>query len=280
MKINIILSVGFILLISTATFCQSIWNISSMSGYDQTYSPNDLLTLDNGDIYLTSSRYDNTVGGFVNKLYKSSDQGNTWSEISTSGLTDLGNTHSLAFSNNTLVLAGMDVNSANGAKIFLSQLETKIINLSGNLNFGDVEIGNSSQRTMLIENSGNSTFTVSDITFPDDGYSGDWSGGTISADQHQEVNITFTPTHEQTYLGTITVNSDATSGTNTIDVTGKGIIAPTRIIALTGNLNFGDVEIGNSSQRTMLIENSGNSTLTVSGITFPDGYSVTGLEAP
>lgn len=44
---------------------------------------------------------------------------------------------------------------------------------------------------------------------------------------------------------------------------------PTRIIALSGNLAFGDVTVGLSASATLTISNQGNSTLTITGITGP-----------
>ncbi|MCC5841937.1 MAG: SUMF1/EgtB/PvdO family nonheme iron enzyme [Opitutales bacterium] len=48
---------------------------------------------------------------------------------------------------------------------------------------------------------------------------------------------------------------------------------PTRVIRLTGDLAFGDVTVGQSAPRTLTIHNDGNSELSVSGITYPDGFS-------
>jgi hypothetical protein len=69
-------------------------------------------------------------------LFKSTNQGTSWTEVSTTGLTDLGNVHSLTISGNKMLLAGMHVNSANGAKIFVSNVgtETKIDNLESSTN--------------------------------------------------------------------------------------------------------------------------------------------------
>jgi hypothetical protein len=46
---------------------------------------------------------------------------------------------------------------------------------------------------------------------------------------------------------------------------------PTRIIGLSGNLAFGSVMVGQSATATLTITNSGNSTLTVSGMTITGG---------
>ena len=52
------------------------------------------------------------------------------------------------------------------------------------------------------------------------------------------------------------------------------VVGPTtRSISLSGNLAFGSVQVGTSLQRTLTISNSGSTTLTVSGITYPQGFS-------
>ena len=48
---------------------------------------------------------------------------------------------------------------------------------------------------------------------------------------------------------------------------------PTRIIGLSGNLDFSNVTVGSSSQSTLTINNTGNSTMTVTGISYPSGFS-------
>jgi hypothetical protein len=97
---------------------------------------------------------------------------------------------------------------------------TCIIRLAGDLSFGSVNVGSTSQKTLTIYNDGNSTLTVSSISYPT-GFSGSWSG-TISAGSSRDVTVTFAPTQAFAYSGTLTVNSDKTSGTNTKSVSGTG----------------------------------------------------------
>ncbi|MNK00386.1 BNR/Asp-box repeat protein [compost metagenome] len=92
----------------------------SMTGFDPTYMPVDFVTASNGDIYVTGDKYDNGTSSFLNKLYKSTDQGASWTEVSTTGLTTLGNVQTLTISGSKMILGGMDVVSANGSKIFTS----------------------------------------------------------------------------------------------------------------------------------------------------------------
>ena len=150
-------------------------------------------------------------------------------------------------------------------------LQTKIIGLGGNLSFGNVTVGMTAQATLTIANTGNSALTVNSISYPD-GFSGAWSGS-IAANGSQPVTVTFAPTSTQVYGGTVTVNSDKTAGLNTISISGMGIPMVTRIIGLGGNLSFGNVTVGTTAQATLTIANTGNSALTVSSISYPDGFS-------
>jgi hypothetical protein len=147
---------------------------------------------------------------------------------------------------------------------------TRIIELSGSLTFGNVPVGSTATSTLTISNTGNSSLSVTGITYPA-GYSGVFSGS-IPAGGSANVTVTFSPTAVQSFSGNLTVASNKTSGTNTRAVSGSGIAA-TRVIALSGNMNFGNVAVGTSATSTLTIGNTGNSPLVVTGITYPAGFS-------
>ena len=100
-----------------------------------------------------------------------------------------------------------------------------VITLSGNLAFGDVAAGSTATATLTITNTGNAPLTITSIGFPA-GFSGNFPSGTIAAGGSQAVTVTFAPTAAQSYTGTITVNGDHRSGTNTIAVSGTGFTVP------------------------------------------------------
>jgi len=100
---------------------------------------------------------------------------------------------------------------------------TKIIGLSGSLAFGNVVTGTTLSATLVIRNSGTTNLTVSSLSYPS-GFSGPWSG-TIAAGGTRNVTVTFAPLAIASYGGTVTVSSDATSGTNTITAAGAGVAA-------------------------------------------------------
>ena len=79
---------------------------------------------------------------------------------------------------------------------------------------------------LTISNTGNSTLTISGITGPTEAYTTSWTSGEIGAGGSQPVTFRFTPAAERTYSGTVTVNGDQTSGTNTLAITGTGTRPP------------------------------------------------------
>jgi hypothetical protein len=179
--------------------------------------------------------------------------------------------------------------------------QTPIISLSGNLNFGDVAIGTSAQRTLTISNLGDSILTVTNIFVfgpPQPvsllgGFSADWSG-VIYPGYSQEVTVTFAPGGSTVlnnakpvdYSGFLNVVSDATAGSNSIPVSGAGVQPQfaTRIISITNimnfgrsenyNLNFGPTEIWSGKGFPLTIANLGNADLTISNIILPGGFRV------
>lgn len=103
---------------------------------------------------------------------------------------------------------------------------TKIIFIENPLNFGDVLVGTSQERTVRIYNQGNAALTVSGLTGPSD-IIASWTSGAIAPNNgFQEIRFRFTPTQNRTYNGTLTVTADHTSGTNTTTVTARGVREP------------------------------------------------------
>jgi hypothetical protein len=101
---------------------------------------------------------------------------------------------------------------------------TRTIRLGGNLNFGNVQVGEvRNDGVLVVTNDGNAVMTVTGMTAPGGVYTATWTSGTISPGATQNVGIHFAPTAAQNYSGVITVNSDQTGGTNTIAVIGVGV---------------------------------------------------------
>jgi hypothetical protein len=101
-------------------------------------------------------------------------------------------------------------------------IPTRHISLTGDLAFGNVTVGSSSNRMLTISNAGNSPLTVGSISYPC-GFSGDWSGA-ISADGSTNLVVMFAPGVATDYSGSLIVDSDATGGGNSLSVSGAGVV--------------------------------------------------------
>jgi len=171
--------------------------------------------------------------------------------------------------NGNLIFNGDLTDGSDTQSISGSGRKTRLIALSGNLDFGTIDPGTNTSRNLIITNNGNSPLNVTSIAAPS-GYVANWTG-TVSPGGSVTVPVDFNPIEPILYQGNLSVSSNKTGGSNTISVTGRGTV--TRTIQLAGNLAFGDVQTGQDYQRDFTITNTGNSTLNVFAIEYPFGFS-------
>lgn len=114
-----------------------------------------------------------------------------------------------------------------------AQTASRVVSLSGSLTFGSVEVGRTAESTLTVANSGTAALSVSGITAPD-GFTVNWTSGTIAPGGSQQVVVRFAPTAARSYTGALTVNGDQTAGTNTIELAGSG--AATALAAIAGSV--------------------------------------------
>lgn len=100
-----------------------------------------------------------------------------------------------------------------------------VVRLENDLTFGAVEVGSSSNRILMVCNDGNESMVV-DSLVTTAGFSCDWSGS-IPGGETNYLPITFRPTRQQIYTGTVSVTSDADVGSGTTHVQGTGKITRT-----------------------------------------------------
>jgi hypothetical protein len=175
-----------------------------------------------------------------------------------------------ANSPNTLQAKGSGISAAG---------QTRIINLTGSMAFGNVTVGQSLTRILTISNTGSSILTISNITAGSGQFTvGSWTP-TIAAGQSQNVNITFAPTNGQTFSTTLQVTSDATSGTSSMALSGTGT-STTPVISLSGSMAFGNVSVGQPLTKTLTITNNGQSTMTISNISSSSSKFTVGSWTP
>jgi len=129
-----------------------------------------------------------------------------------------GGNYSAVGGNLTAAVAGLEKTAQSLDAI---KNEFRVISLSGNLALGSVALNSNSTQTLMITNKGFGKLNVSGITYPS-GFTGAWRGE-IAPGGSQNVVVKFSPTQLKTYNGAISIASDATSGNNTLPVSGTGV---------------------------------------------------------
>ncbi|HUS84047.1 MAG TPA: choice-of-anchor D domain-containing protein, partial [Anaerolineales bacterium] len=144
------------------------------------------------------------------------------------------------------------------------------------VDFGTVTVGQSKDRTFTLSNTGEATLNVASLTESSLHFSkvSPSTPFSISPGNSRTVTVRFTPQSTGSKSTALSIYSDdPDEPTKTVQLTGVGLPASTRIIRLVGDLAFGNVRVGQTATRMLTICNDGNSTLTVSGITYPSGFS-------
>lgn len=147
-----------------------------------------------------------------------------------------------------------------------------IIAVSGNLNFGNLQLGTSAQRTMVISNAGTSTLTVSTIDYPA-GFSSNFTPGTIAPGGFVAVTVTFTAINPVPLRDVVIVGSDATSGNNIIGTSAdvydyipvkglfEGIFVATNTVVAVDNIGFFWAESNPDGTFTAIVQLAGKKHL-------------------
>jgi hypothetical protein len=96
------------------------------------------------------------------------------------------------------------------------------ISLTGDLNFGEVNIDELAKRSLFIENLSMDEMNVSSIDWPE-GFSGNWSMGIIKPGETKEVEVTFAPMEAKGFAGEAIVQIDLYDENNSISLSGTGL---------------------------------------------------------
>ena len=144
------------------------------------------------------------------------------------------------------------------------------------LAFGNQAVGTTSAvRTVILTNTGDTTLNITSITG-----SGDFSvtnacGATLAVGGSCTISVTFSPTAAGNRTGQITVTTDAASSPDTVALSGTGTGGPA--VGLNpASLAFGNQAVGTTSAvRTVILTNTGDTTLNITSITGSGDFSVT-----
>jgi hypothetical protein len=113
---------------------------------------------------------------------------------------------------------------------------TLVANVSG-LNFGNIGLASSAQQTVTLTNTGSSSVTISGVSVSGAGFtaSGSASGLVVNPSQSTAVHATFTPFTTGSYLGSLTIISNAKNSPTTVALSGTGVASSAHSVALSWN---------------------------------------------
>ncbi len=94
---------------------------------------------------------------------------------------------------------------------------------TSSLKFGAIAVGQISQLTLNIENTGTGDLIVSNIVSSNSKYAAAPTNFTVLPGQAQAVTISFAPTAVETITGTITINHNVSGATSTVSLSGVGV---------------------------------------------------------
>ncbi|MBQ4915913.1 choice-of-anchor D domain-containing protein [Maribacter sp. MMG018] len=108
----------------------------------------------------------------------------------------------------------------------LQNWDTMIIDLEdfeyNQIDFGDVVTNITSTKTFSLSNSGNSDLNITNIILPDN-FSIDFTTASLPPDQSKEFTLTFVPTEVKDYSAVLEIESNATGGTEKIELLAFGV---------------------------------------------------------
>ena len=260
MKKVILLSI--LLIFSQFLFSQSEWTVSN-SGIPEKFNTYDFIVVSSSEIYAVGSLFDGTV---TPKIYKTVNGGVDWSEISVSGM----ESHNYLYSASCIAGNKMFINASNnsGTYAIYSSSDGSSWSLSNTgipekFNTYDFIVISSSEIYAV-----GSLFdgTVTPKIYKSVNSGADWSEVSVSGMEPHNYLYTASCYTKQKML----VNASNNTGTYAIYSSTSGIES---IIALSGNLNFGNVTINEESSSNLTITNNGNAELVISSIDLPSGFS-------
>jgi hypothetical protein len=179
-----------------------------------------------------------------------------------------------------------DKGNGNGKKIgLLGNGGTSKLDASPTaVSFGILAVGKSTTKVVSVTNSGtvplkitnasvsNAAFTATDSTwvYP----------VSIAAGSSKNLTITYAPKSAGAATGSISFNSDATSGSSSVSLSGTAI-TPGQLGASPGAIPFGNVAVGTVKTQTLTLSNTGANPVVISSISSTDTpVTITGLTMP
>ncbi|HTZ48970.1 MAG TPA: choice-of-anchor D domain-containing protein [Verrucomicrobiae bacterium] len=146
------------------------------------------------------------------------------------------------------------------------------------LNFQSVVVGQKATQTLTVSNTGNAALKISALSLSSNEYS--FSGPnlpiSIPTSSSASYTVTFSPTAAGSSPATLTISSNASNTLGAISLAGSGEKAFVNLMVSPSVLSFGNVSLASTSTQNVTLQNTGDVSLTLQGVTVSGkgfGYS-------
>lgn len=160
-------------------------------------------------------------------------------------------------------------------------LDPNITFYPGSINFEDVAVGRSKDIQLYIGNNGEKDLNINSIVTTNDQFVINRTLQTIQPGNNEMIIITFQPNLMDTVdAELIVVSNDPDSSVSTVPLRGIGrALKEPQMVVSQEELNFGEVLLGESVSRNLLIQNTGDLTLLLFGIASQDSHFVVHIDS-
>lgn len=152
--------------------------------------------------------------------------------------------------------------------IELVPIRPRIAIVPGALDFGLVRVGQAKTLTLTVQNVGTAPLTVTGMTSDSLAFtvSGVFPPFTLSVQASLTVTVQYIPPDRNEHSGQLTITSnDPERSRVLVGLKGRGAEGP-KITVQPDSLDFGNVAVGESSERQVTVANGGDLALTVSAV--------------
>ena len=214
--------------------------------------------------------------------------GRTAIAVTSSGYATIGSTQPVVASGWIVVPSGatagyLALPSSAAANILPPGGGVPKLSLSSNsLAFGNVNVGQTKDLSLIVSNTGSAALTVISATVTGTGFSlTSASSFTVQAGASQTMTVRFAPASMNAASGTLIIASNDPSSPASVSLSGTGVAAVAPAISITPtSLDFGAVAVGQTKDLTFAVFNNGNAALNVTALTAAAPFSVVSPAPP
>jgi hypothetical protein len=151
------------------------------------------------------------------------------------------------------------------------------------VNLGNVPVGSANSQTVQVSNTGTAVLTISQVSVTGSGFSTSGLSLPLSLNPGTATtfNVQYQPASAGTVSGSVSIVSNAPNSPALLALTGTGITSTRTLSFSATSLNFGNVNTGGTSAQSVVVTNTGNSSVQISQINATGaGYGVSGAGTP